>query len=146
MNPLIPSVAQGIEAMMMTLVKNIASHIIEYEWHAKATEEELIAYYGGAYVNRDNLLLDTLHRMHGDQMKLDFITKHYSHFITTYGNENPLGNIGQSLQRSTGISPQPQSDVADAAEDEPAASDINEGGSNDAAGNDSDGAAKDQPA
>ncbi len=114
---MIETLNQAFVAIEDTLMKNIASHIIEYEFHAEATEETLIAYYGGAYVNRDELLRDTLHRLNSDQMKLRFLTEKRSNLYTTYGNENATGDISGTIQRATGVSPQPESVATDAAED-----------------------------
>lgn len=100
------------------LLRNIANHIIAYEFHAKATEEELVAYYGGAFTNRETLLADTISRMASDQMQLKFLQENKGHLVNTYGSKNPTGDIGLTLQRSTGISPQPESGGQDAEEDE----------------------------
>lgn len=98
------------------LLRNIANHIIAYEFHAKATEEELVAYYGGAYTSRDMLLADTISRMASDQMQLKFLQENKGHLIETYGDKNPTGDIGLTLQRATGVSAQPTSESEDAGE------------------------------
>lgn len=132
------TLTEAFDRLEETLLKNIASHIFEYEYHARASEEELVAYYGGAYVSRDNLLNDTLQRLHSDQMKLQFLTDNRNHFNNTYGKEDPQGNIGLTLQRSTGTSPQPASIDEDAAEATDGESTDDDSGRNDDAAKGSD--------
>jgi hypothetical protein len=137
------TLTEAFNRLEETLLKNIASHIFEYEFHAKADEETLVAYYGGAYVSRDRLLNDTLQRLHSDQMKLQFLTENRNHFNTTSGNEDPQGNISYTLQRSTGTSPQPEGIDADAAEVADGEDTDHDSGSNDDAAEGSDGGDKD---
>lgn len=111
------SIKEGFERLEDTLVKNIASHIYEFEFHATATEEELIAYYGGGYVNRNELLKDTLHRLESDQRKLSFLIERGNYLKETYGTEDPQSSISDTLQRATGISVEQESVSEDASED-----------------------------
>ena len=105
--------------MKETLVRNIASHIIEFEFHAKADEQTLVAYYCGGYVNREALCKDTLKRLASDQQKLRFINEHKKYLQENYGEKDPAGDIGGALQHATGLSLPEDGDSADAGENEP---------------------------
>ena len=107
------------EVLEATLLKNIANHIFAYEFHATGTDQELEEYYGGAGTNRDALLRDTLHKMKSEQIQLTFLQTHKLRLEKAYGNENPTGDLGLALQRSTGVSVEPESRDTDDAEDEP---------------------------
>lgn len=106
----------AFEELEKTLVKNVANHIIQYTFHEHATDEELVAYYGGTHVNREALLDDTVNRLVGDQMILRFIRSHAKE-INKYATKDAAGDIGITLKRSARISAEPDSVSADAEED-----------------------------
>lgn len=102
-----------------TLVRNVANHIIQYEFHKNSTDEELVAYYGGGYTSREALMDDTIKRLISDQQVLKFVKNNHANLIETYGEKDPAGDIGISLQRATGADTEPEGVAADAGEDGP---------------------------
>lgn len=108
---------QAFQELEDTLVRNVANHIIQYEFHKNATEEELISYYGGGFTNREALMDDTIKRLISDQKVLQFVKTNHDNLIETYGEKDPAGDIGISLQRATGADTEPEGVAADAGED-----------------------------
>lgn len=106
----------AFRALERTLHQNIANDIIQYTFHKNATDEELVAFYGGGYASREKLLEDTIRHLTGDQMVLRFLLSNKKE-IYEYATKDPTGDLGITLKRAAGIGTEPDSIGTNAAPD-----------------------------
>lgn len=84
-----------------TLIRNVANSMKQLEFHMNATQEELEEYYGGC-VNREALIDDTMKKLDSEQFLFKVYKNHESNLIKKHANENTIGDIDITVQRSAG--------------------------------------------
>lgn len=90
-----------MEQLIEMVHRNIANHLIQIEFHAKASDATLNKYYGGAVV-REKMIEQSIHSLEGDIVLLDFITNNKENILTQYGNKKPSRGLVATIRRDVG--------------------------------------------
>jgi len=112
------TIAEAFEELQNTLVRNIANHLIQIEFHETATDEEMETFYNGASVEREALIEDSKKRLKSDQTVLKFLKDNNVKLISKYGDKNPTGDLGLTKERTARTGTQPDGGSESAREDD----------------------------
>ena len=92
------TIEKAIGQLEDTVMRNIANHIIQIEFHAYASDDELRQFYRGG-VNREALVRDSLERLDGEIILNSFIKKNKKKIINKYGDKKPDHRLASAIQR-----------------------------------------------
>lgn len=91
-------IKKAIDKIEEVLAKNIANDLIEIEFHAYATEDEIREYYGGG-INRQEYLGRAVAQLKKDVLFSRFINKRKKYIIKKYGDKNADQRFVDAVQR-----------------------------------------------
>lgn len=122
MNEEFTQIQNALKGLEETMIRNIANSLLQIHFHDTATAEELMQYYGWKETfeesERQKLIDDTLARLEAEQQILKFYQDNKEIINNKYGNKNPTGDLGLTVQRSTREDAQQESVSDNAREDD----------------------------
>lgn len=92
------TIEKAIGQLEEVVMRNIANHLIQIEFHAHATDDELRQYYRGG-VSREALVRDSIERLDGEILLHSFIKKNKKKIIKKYGDKKPDHRLASAVQR-----------------------------------------------